>query len=44
MELRFAPVEECDIEKIYASNKELIDTYEDIDNIDYEKCACNCAV
>lgn len=37
MELRFAPAEEYDIERIYASNKELIDTYEDIENIDYEK-------
>ncbi|MBR2402343.1 MAG: GNAT family N-acetyltransferase [Lachnospiraceae bacterium] len=37
MELQFAPAQECDIEKIYASNKELIDTYEDIENIDYEK-------
>lgn len=37
MELRFAPSRECDIERIYASNKELIDTYEDIENIDYEK-------
>ena len=37
MELRFAPAQECDIERIYASNKELIDTYEVVENIDYEK-------
>lgn len=37
MELQFTAAEECDIERIYASNKELIDTYEDIENIDYEK-------
>lgn len=37
MKLQFAPATECDIERIYASNKELIDTYEDIENIDYEK-------
>jgi len=37
MELQFASAQECDIEKIYASNKELIDTYEDIENIDYDK-------
>ena len=37
MELQFAPAGECDIERIYISNKELIDTYEDIENIDYEK-------
>ena len=37
MELQFAHAQECDIEKIYAANKELIDTYEDIENIDYEK-------
>ena len=37
MELQFAPAEECDIERIYASNKELIDAYEDVENIDYDK-------
>ena len=37
MELQFAPAQECDIERIYASNKELIDTYEAVENIDYEK-------
>ena len=37
MELQFAPARECDIEGIYASNKELIDTYEEVGNIDYEK-------
>ena len=37
MELQFAHAQECDIEKIYAANKELIDIYEDIENIDYEK-------
>ena len=37
MELRFATATECDIEKIYESNKELIDAYEDVENIDYDK-------
>lgn len=37
MELQFAPAQECDTERIYASNKELIDTYEAVENIDYEK-------
>lgn len=37
MELQFAPAREYDIERIYASNKELIDTYEDVGNIDYDK-------
>ena len=37
MELRFVAATECDIEKIYTSNKELIDAYEDVENIDYDK-------
>lgn len=37
MELQFTPAQECDIEKIYSLNKELIDTYEDVEKIDYDK-------
>lgn len=37
MELQFASAKECDIERIYDSNKELIEAYEDVENIDYDK-------
>lgn len=37
MELQFASAKECDIKRIYASNKELIEAYEDVENIDYDK-------
>ena len=37
MQLEFTSAQECDIEKIYELNKELIDTYEDIENIEYDK-------
>lgn len=37
MKLEYTPAQECDIEQIFAFCKELIDTYEDIDNIEYDK-------
>ena len=37
MELRYEPARPEDIEALYAFNKELIDRYEDIEAIDYEK-------
>lgn len=37
MNLQFKPAEETDIPVIYAQAKSLIDTYEDITSIDYEK-------
>lgn len=37
MELTYAPISSDDIETIYACCKQLIDEYEDLDSIDYEK-------
>ena len=37
MILNYAPAEPADISAIYAQAKALIDTYEDIDSIDYER-------
>ena len=37
MNLQFKPADEADIPVIYAQAKSLIDTYEDIASIDYEK-------
>lgn len=37
MDLTFAPAEKADIDAIYHFSKALIDTYEDLQRIDYEK-------
>lgn len=37
MNLQFIPAEKADIPVIFAQAKELIDTYEDISSIDYDK-------
>ena len=37
MKLLFAPAEAADIPVIFSQAKELIDTYEDLDSIDYDR-------